>query len=94
MENEAFIAKLNDVADILGQLDTGKLREIINLGRSKFNPVAGCDSECGCRGGMCGCNGVVSSNTRFDVISLPEFMELRNARLNELKKEMARLELK
>jgi hypothetical protein len=86
------IVKLNEVSDLIGALRSGTLRAVL----AKLRPgvlVAGCDSECGCRGGMCGCNGVVSARERFTDISFPEFLEMRDQRIKELKRELASLDV-
>jgi hypothetical protein len=82
---------LNEITNLLGALRTPLLREVLVQLRPG-NPVAGCDSECICRGGMCGCNAIVSSYEKFDLVSLPEYQRLREERIKELREALSRLE--
>jgi hypothetical protein len=86
-----MIAKLNEVTDLLSALSSGRLRALVNP-VTRFDQVAGCTGNCDCKGGYCGCNASVTALERFGNISYPEFLELREARMKELKAELARLE--
>ena len=90
--NEAVIAKLNEVTDLLGILSSANLKQFINPSINSLINAKGCDSNCDCRGGYCGCNSSVTANERFSIISYPEYQQLRDSRLEELKKEINKLE--
>lgn len=89
--DDVMIAKLNEVTELLSVLSSGRLRELINPAR-RFDQVAGCTGNCDCKGGYCGCNASVTASERFGQLSYPEFIQLREARMSELKSELARLE--
>ena len=91
MPDEVTMAKLNEVTDLLAALSSGRLRELINPTR-RFDQVAGCTGNCDCKGGYCGCNSSVTASERFGQLSYPEFLEMREARMTELKNELGRLE--
>ena len=85
-EIEALLARLNEASDILGALRAGGLGALLKGGN-----VAGCDYHCNCNDSFCRCNGGVKSQV-FDTISYPEFLAMREARLEELRREIQALE--
>jgi len=89
--DDKVMAKLNEVTDMLAAISSGQIREMINPG-SRFEQVAGCTAACDCKGGYCGCNAGVTASERFGNISYPEFLELREARMKQLRLELAGLE--
>ena len=90
--DDVTVARLNDVSELIRVLASGGgLRELLNPGR-RFDQVAGCTGNCDCKGGYCGCNASVTASERFGTISYPEFLQMREARMQELKAELARLE--
>jgi hypothetical protein len=89
--DELVIAKLNEVSDLLTALSSGRIRDIINPAR-RFEQVAGCTANCDCKGGYCGCNSSVTASERFGQLSYPEFLQLRESRIAELRAELALLE--
>lgn len=86
--DDGMMARLNEVTDLLKVVASGSLRDMINPGRQ----AAGCTANCDCKGGYCGCNASVTASERFGTISYPEFLQMREARMEELKAELARLE--
>jgi len=87
------IVKLNDVIELLSTLDTSRLREMLSAGRLNPGLIAkGCDANCDCKGGYCGCNASVTAAERFGAVSFPEYLQMREARMQELRQELARLE--
>jgi hypothetical protein len=85
----ALVAKLNEAADVLSALRSGRLATVLGRGG---NPLAGCDYHCGCNDSFCRCNGSVKSSA-MDTVSFPEFMAMREARLAELRREIESLQI-
>jgi hypothetical protein len=92
MADDAVMSKLNEVLDVLKAFSSGQISEMVKTSRLPRVTETGCSSDCGCRGGYCGCNAGVTANQRFENISYPEFLDQRAARIQELQMELAKLE--
>jgi hypothetical protein len=90
-DEDRLMVKLNEITDMLSAITTGRIREIINPVAAGTSPFP-CNANCDCKGGYCACNARVSKSERFGNISFAEFLELREARMNELRLELASLE--
>ena len=90
MSEEKILAQLNEVSSMLRQITSGQLKDI--LGGGGALQAVGCTGNCDCRGGYCGCNASVTAYERFGNVSFPEFLEMREARMRELKAELNSLE--
>lgn len=83
------IFSLNDVADLINALNSGRLSSILPVAGSFRELSCSCDGAvCGCDGNNCTCN-VVSSS---DFLSEGDYEQLRKAEIARLKKRIQELE--
>lgn len=87
--DETILARLNEVADLLGAAKAGTLRDL--LGQSRGTRGGSCSVDCDCNLSFCSCRGEVNSFARIDQISHAEFIARRQELLRELKAQMERL---
>jgi len=87
-DTKSSIVALNEVGQLITALQSGELRAQLRL---IAGLAADCDIRCGCNTRDCACNGAVSSRF-FDEVSLPEFERVQQARIADLKAQLARLE--
>ena len=85
----SLVASINDINELVTALRSGALREIVS--RVSGGTLKDCSGYCECVNRMCGCNNSVSREA-FTPYSYPEFLELREARMRELKAQLDALE--
>lgn len=87
------VVSLNEVVELLGALSSSQLKGVLTRGfEDPQTLAAGCTGLCDCHGRYCACYGNVSSVAQ-ERMSFPEFMQLREGRIQELREELAALEV-
>lgn len=88
----ALVVSLNDLAMTVETLTSSHIRDLIRAQAGALDKIAacGCDGgRCGCFGSDCPCNKV--HNDKEDLVSFPEFLRAREAKIEELRKELENL---
>lgn len=96
--HEKKVVPLNEVIDLIEALTSGRLKSL--LGRSSESECTekcGVDcachiSDCDCHVRHCKCHGVVTGTTG-EFLSVEEFLQLREARISDLRRQLQSLEL-
>ncbi|MDQ3668010.1 MAG: hypothetical protein M3410_15840 [Acidobacteriota bacterium] len=89
-ESDVVLAKLNQVVDLLGAIQAGRLRDVVTPGLEVA--AGGCDYRCDCNHSYCGCRGSVSKRV-LEQVSFPEFLQIREERIKDLREQLAGLEM-
>ena len=87
------IVGLNDVVMAVGELTSRQIRDLIRVSTEGIAGITscGCDGgRCGCFGSDCPCNKV--HNDKEDIVSLPEFLKVRQEALANLRAQLAGFE--
>ena len=82
-EGSMNVVSLNEVIDLLS---SGGLRAALAGGGAELRARGCTDVDCGCNNIRCGCRGTDLPNA---VLSVSDFVVLRQQRLNELKRQMS-----
>ena len=89
-ENESIkMVSLNDVSSVVEAITGSSLKRLIQDAAGA--PMASCTTLCDCNNIYCACRGSVTSVAQ-DMLSYPEFLQLRDIRIQDLETELRRLE--
>ena len=89
-ETDVLLAKLNQVSDLLGAIQAGRLRDVVIPGADVA--TGGCDYRCDCNHSYCGCRGSISKRV-LEQVSFPEFLQIREERIKDLREQLAGLDM-
>jgi hypothetical protein len=85
------MVSLNEVSNFVEAITGSNLKDLIV--KAGVGAFAQCSTHCDCNNRYCACRGSVTSATAGDLVSFPEFLELKEERIRELQHQLKLLEV-